>query len=95
MKPKKIKLSLNKETLASLNDSEMTNLAGGAGYTAGCSDGCGLMKTWWNCTAADCSADCGSITPDACATKAFCTQMTKNPDEGNKGNEDATNQNQA
>lgn len=73
MKPKKIKLQLNKETIAKLNDVEMGNLNGGgvAWFTQGCTDGCDLIgKTKWNCTKADCTADCGTI---ACDTKAFCT----------------------
>ena len=29
--------------------------------TAGCSDGCSPLQTAWNCTLADCSADCPDL----------------------------------
>ncbi|MGP1446346.1 MAG: class I lanthipeptide [Candidatus Limimorpha sp.] len=26
--------------------------------TDGCTDGCGIFHSWWNCTKANCTADC-------------------------------------
>ncbi len=65
----KNKLSLNKESIARLNKDEMNGIQGG-GWSAGCTDGCGTAKTWLNCTQADCTRDCGTI---SCGSRAFCT----------------------
>jgi natural product precursor len=79
MKRPKIKLSLNKETIAKLNESEMLNLQGGAGFTAGCTDGCGTIgRTLWNCTKADCTADCAT---NICDTKLTCTMKNEVADD--------------
>jgi natural product precursor len=53
------KLQLSKEIIASLNNEELNNVIGGA--TAGCTDGCSVFfATLWNCTMADCSANCNT-----------------------------------
>jgi len=67
---KKIKLKLEKETISNLN--EVKGGYGGdlKGFSDGCTDGCPLLKTWFNCTEASCTADCGTI---SCETEAFCT----------------------
>ena len=53
------KLSLNKETIAKLNDSQLSKINGGGLPTSGCTDGCGWLKTNWNCTKANCTTNCG------------------------------------
>jgi len=63
---KKIKkLTLNKETIAQLTSDDQREIRGG-GWTAGCTDGCGSLATWLNCSNADCTNDC-----DACVTSAY------------------------
>ncbi|KAA2239404.1 hypothetical protein F0L74_24695 [Chitinophaga agrisoli] len=51
------KLQLSKEKITSLQNAEMDQLKGGD-FTDGCSDGCSPFQTAWNCTKADCTADC-------------------------------------
>ena len=57
------KLSLKKRDIMSLD--EASSIKGGImdeKYTAGCTDGCGgvtITGTHWNCTRANCTADCG------------------------------------
>ena len=53
------KLQLNKERIAILSDNQMGQIQGGK-WSGGCTDGCGLFGTAWNCTRADCSANCSS-----------------------------------
>lgn len=53
------KLSLNKETITKLNDSQLSRINGGALPSGGCTDGCGWFKTYWNCTKANCTVNCG------------------------------------
>lgn len=54
------KLNLNKQTIAKLNDELMSNVKGGGQiYTSGCTDGCGTLQSWFRCTNANCTADCG------------------------------------
>jgi hypothetical protein len=48
-------LKLSKKTVSSLSDQAIK----GQGFSAGCSDGCTPLQTWINCTAANCTADCG------------------------------------
>lgn len=61
MKRPKIKLSLNKETIAKLNEADMSNLEGGAAWwTEGCTDGCDPYPSVWRCTMAACTDDCNS-----------------------------------
>ena len=70
MKKRNLKsLALNKKSISNLNS---TGLNGGlAGFTSGCTDGCGpLTATMWNCTEANCTADCDTF---VCDTNAFCT----------------------
>lgn len=79
MKPKKIKLQLNKETIANLNEQEMNKINGGAGiFTTGCTDGCtplGTNSNWGQCSNTACSDDC-SLTWPVCYTD-FCDDNTK------------------
>ncbi|WP_298517108.1 hypothetical protein [uncultured Kordia sp.] len=68
MKKRNLKsLKLNKKSISDLNKDD--NLVGGA-FTSGCSDGCGPLKTAWNCTRADCTSDCGTL---FCDTDFMCT----------------------
>ncbi|MHA6697423.1 hypothetical protein [Chryseobacterium sp. A321] len=68
MKKKKI-LKFSKETVTKLDKNSKKLINGGAagmeqaidaGFSAGCTDGCGITKTHLNCTEATCTADCGS-----------------------------------
>lgn len=60
------KLQLNKETVARMSQKEMMNANGGAAEwwsfqtrcTAGCTDGCWIFQSKWNCTEANCTANC-------------------------------------
>lgn len=49
-------LKLSKKTVSSLSNEAIK----GQGFSEGCSDGCTPFQTWVNCTAANCSADCGA-----------------------------------
>ncbi|KAA2239405.1 hypothetical protein F0L74_24700 [Chitinophaga agrisoli] len=51
------KLQLNKEKITSLQNIEMNQLQGGY-FSDGCTDGCSPLGSIWNCTQADCSANC-------------------------------------
>ncbi len=52
------KLQLNKEKIANLTQEEMNNANGGQKWSDGCTDGCGIFGSAWNCTKANCSNDC-------------------------------------
>jgi hypothetical protein len=62
------KLRINKETISKLENSH--KILGGynqanapvAACTDGCSDGCSVLHSRWNCTDANCTADCQQIT---------------------------------
>lgn len=56
------KLQLNKETVARMNQDGMNHIKGGRAqaFTDGCTDGCSLLRTFYNCTHADCTRDCGN-----------------------------------
>jgi hypothetical protein len=71
------KLQLNKQKISTLTNDQMENMAGGqanqleanAGFTGGCSDGCGIFQSAWNCSKANCTGDCaggGSIRSFLC-----------------------------
>jgi hypothetical protein len=63
MKKQKMKgLSLNKKSISQLNQDKLQG--GGSQYcTFGCTDGCSITQTLWNCTRGNCTADCtGGIT---------------------------------
>ena len=51
------KLSLGKRTISKLESVEMRQIAGGA-FTDGCTDGCGPLQSAYNCSLANCTADC-------------------------------------
>jgi natural product precursor len=54
------KLSLNKQTVAKLNQNQMTRVKGG-GFSDGCTDGCTTdtsFRTAWNCSDGNCTANC-------------------------------------
>lgn len=60
------KLQLNKETISKLSQEK---IVGGVErptptqiFTAGCSDGCSMFKTMFNCTKDACSVDCWTPT---------------------------------
>lgn len=62
------KLQLNKQKVASLTNDQIEGVNGGQGvlqqapgnaaWSAGCTDGCSPAGSFWNCTKANCSADC-------------------------------------
>lgn len=70
MKNSKKKLSLKKKTVFSLNNHDMQEVKGGkqidigtlimcdGGFSSGCTDGCDVLNTMWNCTYATCTNDC-------------------------------------
>lgn len=74
METSKKKLTLRKEQIARFD--EMKNVKGGyivdGRFTSGCTDGCGPLKTAFNCTQNSCTADCGT---NACDTQSFCTTV--------------------
>jgi len=55
----KKKIKLNKKKIAELDKQTASQVKGG-GTTSGCTDGCSILATWWNCTSATCTADCSS-----------------------------------
>lgn len=70
------KLSLNKETILQLDKREFRQLKAGADRwgkcdatngcdienSGGCTDGCGILKTLFNCTNGHCTQDCQDAT---------------------------------
>jgi len=55
MKKKNLKsLKLNKESISELNHEAIS----GGKNTDGCTDGCGIFGSYWNCTKANCTHDC-------------------------------------
>ncbi len=73
MKNPNKKLILNKKVVANLNNKELNQMIGGQAFTItchytvftvcgnctdGCTDGCGIFHSKWNCTKANCTADC-------------------------------------
>lgn len=70
----KKKLSLNKETIISLNSETMYNIQGGQAdigaecnatkgcgrWTGGCTDGCWTLGTIYHCTDGHCTQDCSN-----------------------------------
>ncbi|WP_298418538.1 class I lanthipeptide [uncultured Kordia sp.] len=71
MKKRNLKsLQLNKKSISKLNHDAING--GALGFTSGCTDGCGSVggATMWNCTNADCTADCDTF---VCDTRELCT----------------------
>lgn len=70
MNKRMTKLTLAKKEIVNYDD--LKNVKGGeAGFTDGCTDGCGpVTVTHWNCTKADCTNDCNT---NFCDTREFCT----------------------
>lgn len=59
MKKQKMKgLSLNKKSISNLNKDEVKGGAWTRYCTYGCTDGCTIAQTFWNCTRGNCTADC-------------------------------------
>jgi natural product precursor len=59
------KISLNKETIANLNNENMNQIKGGAGWSGGCTDGCTTATSlgiFFNCSRTACTADCNGMT---------------------------------
>jgi natural product precursor len=58
------KLQLNKETIAKMNQNELTDVKGGFMiWTTGCTDGCTgpkSLQSFFNCTNGVCSRDCNA-----------------------------------
>jgi hypothetical protein len=55
MKKKNLKsLKLNKQSISELNPEAVK----GAAATGGCTDGCGIFGSYWNCTKTNCTRDC-------------------------------------
>jgi len=71
----KKKLSLNKETVAKLNEDQMDQAKGGW-FTQGCTDGCGGAASFgsaWRCTRGRCTADCGAHkSVVVCQSQRYC-----------------------
>lgn len=76
MKKRNFKLlSLNKKSISNLSSTKVK----GRGFTSGCTDGCGSISvSHWNCTQANCTADCNSL---VCDTDAFCTLTAPPPQD--------------
>ncbi|MDP3929605.1 MAG: class I lanthipeptide [Bacteroidota bacterium] len=71
MKSKKIKLQLNKEIIANLNEKQMNSIRGGvAWWTEGCTDGCAPFPSAWRCTRGACTDDCNTI--EVCLSTPKC-----------------------
>ena len=75
MKKKNLKgLQLNKKEISNL-----TKVSVSGGATIGCTDGCSPLQTIWNCTRANCTADCTDgatyICSDICPSgKILCEE---------------------
>ncbi|MGH1385714.1 hypothetical protein [Kordia sp.] len=59
MKKKKLKgLKLNKKNISNLNEENITGGFTRGACTTGCTDGCTPFQSAWNCSEANCTADC-------------------------------------
>ncbi len=65
---RKKKLALNKKTIASLNNSTLTNVKGGAEWTVGCTGACHSVLTLCECGATD-ETECTCPRCHACITE--------------------------
>ncbi|WP_046755105.1 class I lanthipeptide [Kordia jejudonensis] len=57
-------LELNKKSISNLNSDAIN----GGGFSDGCTDGCTPAQTWFNCTQANCTADCTGGVSRICDT---------------------------
>jgi len=64
------KLKLNKETISQIYGGKPSGNMGiltlGRTCSAGCTDGCGPLESWFNCTKADCTNNCFTNPPSKC-----------------------------
>ena len=61
MKKKKLKgLKLNKKSISNLDSNQINGgeMIGDGNFTIGCTDGCTIFQTAWNCTRGNCTGDC-------------------------------------
>ena len=74
MKKKDLKgLKLNKKLISSLNKKQTV----GGSATDGCTDGCSPLRTLWNCTKANCTADCPLNSREQCSNLIDCSLMAR------------------